>query len=315
MKAEEKAEAIRAVRNRAEQERLYFFHDPLRYAYATVPVRDHRETWAIRSRDFRLWVKQALFDALGVAPDFLVKWLLEDFETLAICRGPEHEIFVRIGEANGAVYIDLANDQWQAIGVAADWRVLDDPPIKFRRPMGMKDLPYPAQGDLRELLQFLNLRSRADEILLLTWLTFALRPKGPYPLLALSGAQDSGKSTAEKVFRVWLIRRKPTLTTKPRSERDLAIAATNGHLIAMDNLSQITDQLSDALCRVSTGGSFRTRKLFTDSDELLFTFRCPVIISGIEEIVVRGDLLRRSLLIDLEPLGRHRDVGVLLHRV
>jgi hypothetical protein len=43
----------------------------------------------------------------------------------------------------------------------------------------------------------------------------------------------------------------------PREERELMIAANNGYLLAFDNLSNVPIWLSDALCRLATGGSFR----------------------------------------------------------
>lgn len=313
MKSKERAEAIRKVKDRAEQERLEFFHDPMRHAYAVVPVVDHREMWPIDSRDFRLWVMQALYDSIGAAPAVLVKELTYEFETRAICRGLTHEIFVRVGKTDDANYIDLANDQWQVIKITDEgWRVLDDSDVKFRRASGMLGLPYPAEGNLRELLKFLNLRSRADEVLLLTWLAFALRPKGPYPVLSLSGATGSAKSMTATILRKLVDPSQAELTTEPRSERDLAIAATNSHLIAIDNLSQVSAQLSDALCRVSTGGSFRTRRLYKNNEEMLFTFKSPIILTGIEELPTRSDLLNRSLLIHLERISQYRDDEELL---
>jgi hypothetical protein len=294
----ERSEAIRSVRDRAEQERLEFFQDSQRVAYCTVPVKDHRESHPIRSRDFRLWVMQSLFDSIGSAPRTLVAEILESFETRAICRGPMRKVFVRVGEQGGATYVDLANDQWQVVELTTDgWQILDDSPVKFRRTMGMRALPYPSKGKLHELLCFLNLQTRADEILVLSWLAFALRAKGPYPILLLSGVKGSGKSTMARVLRELVDPSEAALTTMPRSERDLAVAATNGHLISMDNLSEITAQLSDAMCRVSTGGSFRTRKLYTDNDELLLSFESPIILNGIEELATRPDLLDRAILV------------------
>jgi putative DNA primase/helicase len=51
------------------------------------------------------------------------------------------------------------------------------------------------------------------------------------------------------------------LRALPRSERDLAIATGNAWVLAFDNLSGIRDWLSDALCRLATGGGFATRQL------------------------------------------------------
>lgn len=53
------------------------------------------------------------------------------------------------------------------------------------------------------------------------------------------------------------------------------------------------------MCRVSTGQSFSTRTLHTDEDESIFAVKRPIIINGIEELATRGDLVDRSMIIDL----------------
>jgi hypothetical protein len=59
---------------------------------------------------------------------------------------PEREVFTRVGGANGKIYIDLANEHWQALEISpTGWRVLDSKqvPIRFRRAPGMLPLPEP----------------------------------------------------------------------------------------------------------------------------------------------------------------------------
>ena len=51
------------------------------------------------------------------------------------------------------------------------------------------------------------------------------------------------------------------------------ISANNGYLLAFDNLSSLPAWLSDALCRLASGGSFAVRQLYTDDDEVLFQRR------------------------------------------
>jgi hypothetical protein len=46
----------------------------------------------------------------------------------------------------------------------------------------------------------------------------------------------------------------------PRNEQELFIAASNGHVLAFDNLSGLPPWLSDALCRLTSGGAFSTRR-------------------------------------------------------
>lgn len=86
--------------------------------------------------------------------------------------------------------------------------------------------------------------------------------------------------------------------------RDLAIGASNSWCLSFDNLSRIPSWLSDTLCRMSTGGGFATRELFSDQEEILFEIQRPVILTSIEEIAPRSDLLDRCLVVSLPPPSR-----------
>ena len=96
------------------------------------------------------------------------------------------------------------------------------------------------------------------------------------------------------------------LRALPREDRDLFIAANNGHLLAFDNVSGLPPWISDTLCRLATGGGFAVRQLYTDQDEVLFKAARPIILNGIEEIVTRPDLADRALLLTLEPIREER---------
>jgi hypothetical protein len=85
------------------------------------------------------------------------------------------------------------------------------------------------------------------------------------------------------------------LRRPPRDERDLMISAGNTWSIVLDNLSAIPPWLSDALCALATGSGFATRELFADADEVLFNACRPVILTSIEDVVARGDLIDRTL--------------------
>jgi hypothetical protein len=131
------------------------------------------------------------------------------------------------------------------------------------------------------------------------WLVAALRPVGPYPVLDLQGEHGSGKSTACRMARALVDPNAASLRSEPREPRDLMIAANNGWVIALDNLSGIQAWQSDCLCRLSTGGGFSTRTLYENDEETIFTATRPVIINGIEEVATRADLLDRCLLLNL----------------
>ena len=132
------------------------------------------------------------------------------------------------------------------------------------------------------------------------WL--CLRNRGPYPVIALSGEQGSAKSTFSAILRSLLDPNTAPLRALPREDRDLFIAASNGHVLAFDNVSGLPGWISDTLCRLATGGGFAVRQLYTDQDEVLFDAARPVILNGIEEIVTRPDLADRAVFLTLQPI-------------
>jgi len=77
------------------------------------------------------------------------------------------------------------------------------------------------------------------------------------------------------------------------------IAAPNGHLLALDNLSGLPGWISDALYRLATGGSFAVRQLYTDAEEVLFEAACPILLNGIEDVVNRPDPGDRTIFVTL----------------
>jgi hypothetical protein len=60
------------------------------------------------------------------------------------------------------------------------------------------------------------------------------------------------------------------------------IAATNSWCMALDNISHLPAWLSDAVCRLSTGGGFATRTLYENDEETIFDAQRPIILNGIE---------------------------------
>jgi hypothetical protein len=88
----------------------------------------------------------------------------------------------------------------------------------------------------------------------------------------------------------------------PRDERELMIAANNGHLLAFDNLSGLPAWLSDALCRIASGGSFAVRRLYTDDEEVLFQAVRPTLLNSIEDVIRRADLADRAIFLTLTPI-------------
>jgi hypothetical protein len=128
----------------------------------------------------------------------------------------------------------------------------------------------------------------------------------PLSCLGHRGRTRSAKTVLSKLLRALIDPSVAPVRALPRDERELFIAASNGHVLAFDNLSGLPTWLSDTLCRLTSGGAFSTRRLFTDQDEMLFAAARPIILNGIEEVITRPDLADRAILLMLAPIAERQ---------
>jgi hypothetical protein len=288
---------------------VLFFHSPSRVAYATAGIDGHTETWSIKSPDFGLFLRQKFYELTGRAPsNQAISDARATLEAFAIFKGEEHEVHTRIAGHDGAVYIDLCDRTWNVVQVTVNgWRVVNQVPVKFARRRGMLPLPIPVKGGhVNELRALLNAERDDDWALILAWLIGALSPTGPFAILAFLAEFGGGKSTVAAMLRALVDPNAAPIRSEPKDARDMFIAATNGWVIALDNLSHIPPWLSDVLCRLATGGGFATRELHTDGEEKIFYAQRPIILTGIEDVVTRSDLLSRTMIVRLQPISEER---------
>jgi hypothetical protein len=286
-----------------------FFHASDGTAFADLSIDGHRETWPVRSKRFRGWLRQQYYERTWDAPSpTALNSALNVLEAQAQFDGPLRKVSVRVAQEDGLLYLDLADEFWRCVEVGPDgWRIAQDAPVRFRRSAGMRPLPLPVRGGSIDLLaSFLNLSSENDFVLVVAWLLAAVRAGGPYPVLGIAGEQGSAKTVLSKLLRAVIDPSVAPVRALPRDERELFIAASNGHVLAFDNVSGLPPWLSDTLCRLASGGAFSTRRLFTDQDEILFAAARPAILNGIEDIITRSDLADRAILLTLGAIAERQ---------
>lgn len=287
-------------------ESIELWHTPEKDAFASLCIDNHIEHWALDSSHFRNFLSYHHYQSEG---KMLSQAALEDRRRTmageALFGGAEHPVSTRIASVGNALHIDLGDKDWSSVQISAGkWEVTKKGPARFQRARSMQPLPRPQQGgSIDQLRPFLNVASETDFKMLVAWLLGCFHPKGPYPILILTGEQGSAKSTTAKVLRSLIDPASPMARSAPQSEQDLVIAAKHNHVLAFDNLSYIKPTLADALCRVATGGGFGTRKLHTNSEEVLFNATRPVLLNGIPDLASRPDLADRSIIVTLPVLS------------
>lgn len=269
--------------------------------------------------DFRGWFTSFCVDQVNLVPGGdLLNSAQTYFAHWARSQGRKVKDFIRIGGKVGELYLDIgndANDAW-CISAAGIQKVPGGPThIRMLRGAGMlplvdPDLSAPASEFPTLLREFIE--ADDDSLMLLTaWLLGCLRPEGPYPVLTISGEQGSGKSTVLRLMRRIIDPHALDMRTPPEDQRDLQAMVRNSFILAFDNVSFISNKMSDALCVISTGtGAQGGRALYTNAEESAVRVCRPVAMNGIPDVVERGDLVDRSIHVHLpriDPRKRRDD--------
>lgn len=287
-----------------------FFHTPDGTAYATIILASRSENLKINSPGFRKFCTKEIYVHTGEPPMKKdLNRLIALYEAEAIFDSPVYPVHMRLARHDGCVYIDLANDKAGVVKISAKgWslKTAEDVAgeVKFVRTSRMAPLPIPLKGgSLEKLRGHLSIASEDEFILFVSWVVGANQPDGPYPILLLHGEHGSGKSNIARKAVDLIDPSIMPLCSHPRSERDLCIAAAQTRVLSFDNLSSIPQSLSDAFCRMSTGGGFATRRLYSDDEEKVFNFKRPVIINGISDLIGRHDFSDRAIFIGTELIS------------
>jgi hypothetical protein len=273
--------------------------------FADVIVDRHRNTWPLSGSEFSDWLLHQFFIEKKKAPSLgAMTAAIRTLSAHAKFDGARHEVHLRAATFGGKIYLDIGDPEWHAVEIdASGWRMIQDPPVRFLRTAGMAALPLPQHGGSIEQLRSLVNLNNDGFVLYVSCIEDALCPGRPHPVLYLAGEEGSTKSTAAKIARSLIDPNTVPLRNLPTTVRELFVGAHGSHALAFDNVSAISAAISDALCQVASGSGFGTRKLFTDTAQLLISGYRPVIINGLLNAINRSDLADRAVIIPMSRIA------------
>ena len=304
---EEKTEpqALQAFKIAAESGAV-FFHDQFNVGYLS-PKGDGSQIFKIKSRACENWLTHLYWkSSQSVLNPTALNSIIQMLEARAIFEGPKHKLHTRIAEHNDAIWYDLGDGRAVKIN-SNSWEIVEDPPILFKRFPHQKPQVEPKpNGDIKELLDFVNLSFLEDgslspeQKLLLSWVVFSFVPDLPHPARILAGPQGSNKSTFQKVLKELIDPSSVQAQTTPNGVDDFIQTSSHHWFLVLDNVSHLSESLSDTICRVITGGGFSKRELYSDDSDVIYDFKHIIGINGINLVVEKADLLDRSLIFNLK---------------
>jgi hypothetical protein len=289
--------------------------------HASVQVGLHWEHYRIGSSDFEAWVRaeycarhfQKINDQKVPMPisDHALHEGIATMKALALTSGNSATSALRIARREGEVWLDLVSRDWELVKVTAKgWKLFPagSPDVALVRMKGMYELPEPKQGgDIRELRELLNV-SASDFVLQVGWLLGAFQD-GPYPINIITGVPGAAKTSTCRVLHRSIDPNFADLTPLTSTD-DIHVAAFNRFVLGFDNISHITAEQADVLCRLSTGTGYAKRMLRTDADQFMMQACRPILLNGIpDDLADRSDLADRAIVSELPMLDEETQLG------
>ncbi|MFB8783728.1 ATP-binding protein [Streptomyces albogriseolus] len=246
-------------------------------------------------------------DGLGVFNGTALKEALDLIEALALTEDVQ-QVHIRVAPGfDGATWLDLGRADGRSVRIhSSGWEVTVPDPreVCWRRTQLTGELPVPVKDTdgkgIDALLRLCNFATAETECLALAWLIGCLEPSVPVPAPFLTGPQGAGKSTGGRMLVRVIEGMSGDLRRAPKDEENLIAAVAAGWVTALDNLSHMSPDLSDAMCCIVTGAENVKRALFTDGDVFRARYRRPLLLTGIDVGVIRPDLAERLLPLRLE---------------
>ena len=288
--------------------------NPIRVGYVTFERDGHVENHRIDSDDLEHWLSDKFGEMHqreingNLEPTYPSRQLLNEaiWQIQGYARrGEERKPRIRTTEYQGEVWIDLGRPDWSCVVISADgWRIESKTLAPLVRGDGTLPLPIPVENaNIQDLREFVNLHDE-DFPLFCGSMASILNPYGNYLTALISGPPGSAKTTITRTIRA-LTDPDEMDTRAMASVRDLYHGASLTHIVAFENVSSLSQEMSDALCRLNTGTAYAERKYYTQGKEFRLKLKCPIIINGIPpNIAEQPDLLDRIITFRCDYLGQ-----------
>ncbi|CAN5776192.1 hypothetical protein BH23THE1_BH23THE1_18030 [soil metagenome] len=294
------------------------FIDQFGKYYITIRIKDHVECIPLNSSRFKGIVRNEYFDREGriLSEDKLegILKLLESEMMFSIDDLKKIELSLRVAaqkERPNVFYYDLTNPQWEIVKISYNgWEVLksNDLPLFKRYECNCSPQVTPStstqdnEKGFKEFLKLFNVQSGKDKVLLSVYLISLFIPEIPKVILVVKGNGGGAKTTAFRMIKNIVDPGTADDFSFSKQVNDVIQTLEHQYVIFFDNVSFISDNLSDLLCRAVTGAGFSKRALYTDDGDIIYKFKRCIGVNGINLATTRADFLDRSLVIKFKRI-------------
>ncbi|MFA7314508.1 MAG: bifunctional DNA primase/polymerase [Candidatus Magasanikbacteria bacterium] len=280
------------------------FHNQYEAPFIQVEINGHKEIFPIsaRNRKFNSFANKVNYEIFGkTLAESKLKEVAGLLRAKAIFEGNMYELSNRmVRKKSNEIWLDMCDDKWRAIKITdSSWSVVENPPILFIKYEHSKCYLDPVVGgDIKLLNKYLNFVDQDYIILVYAFLVSILMSNLPVPGLIVHGLQGSSKTTLLKMLRLLIDPSVNNVLDFSNNKKELIQMFDHNRVCFFDNLTYLTSNHSDLLCKAITGFAHTSRELFSDNNDVLRDIQCAIGINGINNVVTKPDLLERSIVLE-----------------
>lgn len=261
----------------------------------------------IGSKKFKRWLGAYVYHTHKFAlKNNQVRDITEALGSIALYEGAgEKQLEIRSFLTGGNLWYDLGKS---AVKISQNgWEIVKQPPILFKQYNHQEEQVIPVRnGNVQLLRQFVNIKSDEDWALFLIFAISAFIPTFPKPVLVLTGSQGAGKTTPMRMLKKLIDPSVLPSNGSPSDQEEMSRMADRHSVIFFDNLSNLSNKVSDLLCKLVTGDGFSRRTKYTDDDETIFVSKRAIMMNGINSFITRADLLDRAIILEIERISEDK---------
>lgn len=283
--------------------------------FAVVKMKNHFETIELDKKNSRTvhWL-------MVTASDKLDEMYSEDIcaNTIGFLKAKalmnekvnSEEIHLRLAYVGGEIYYDFGRTDWKLLKISKDTMSFVDhsdvTPLFVRTSKIAKQVEPNLRPEGNPLDEFVNMCKIPNPELFKIHLITMFIAGIPMPIMAIRGHSGASKSTTSSMIKRIIDpsgrANEDNLKSFPHGEDNFVISLYNSYFSGFENISHISTEISNMLCRAVTGGSFEKRAHYTNGDIFSINVKRKILINGIDYTISQSDLADRTIVYTLERI-------------
>jgi DNA polymerase elongation subunit (family B) len=295
-----------------DEKALLFFKDQHDIPNVRIKVSDHAEIMPVQCKKCEYYIRKLYYDSTSgkkVAGSESLNTAIQTTLAKSLFSGQERTLNLRVawGIQNREIHYDLGDAEWRCIKITTnDWEITPHSDnvlfTRFNQKAQIEpDRIYPPDISDR-FLDLMHIKDSKHRLLSTVWIISLLIPDLPHPINITFGEKGSSKSTSCRFVKRLIDPDKLELLTIPKDKTEFVQQLYHNYIAVYDNVRKLPRWFSDEICKAITGIGNSKRGLYTNDEDIIYSYKRCLMINGINNSLTESDVLDRSILTEFERI-------------